>query len=176
MHALPMHPNAQIAAEAALAAQAQGKFLEMHRKLLANHTALGRDNILAMAKDLGLNMERFTKDLDTHAYLARIQAEGKEAEDIGAGGTPASFVNGRYLSGAKPFAAFKELIDEELAWAKTGKRPEFKIGKNVREASAQPAAAAGPDPNKVYTIPAGNAPFLGSANAKVTLLHYLDYQ
>jgi protein-disulfide isomerase len=176
MHPLPMHPNAMPAAEAAMAAAAQGKFLEMDHKLFENQQQLSRETYLRLAKELGLDVDRFTKDLDTHAYLAGIQKDAKEAEDIGASGTPASFINGRYLSGAKPYAAFKDMIDEELAWAKAGNRPEFTIAKNVSAASAKPAAAAGPDPNKVYDIAAGDAPFRGPKSAKVTILHYYDYQ
>lgn len=68
------------------------------------------------------------------------------------------------------------MIDEELAWAKAGNRPEFKIGKNVSEASVKAAAPAGPQPNKVYDIAAGDAPYEGPKKAKVTILHYYDYQ
>jgi len=171
-----MHPNAMPAAEAAMAANAQGKFVEMNRKLFENQQKLTRENFLVWAKELGLDVDRFTKELDAHTYAEAIQKDAKEAEDIGAGGTPASFVNGRYLSGAKPVAAFKEVIDEELAWAKAGKRPEFKIAKNVSEASAKPAGPAGPDANKVYDIAAGDAPYRGPDKAKVTILHYYDYQ
>jgi len=177
MHPLSMHPNAMPAAEAAMAAAAQGKFLEMHKKLFENQQQLSREKYLSLAKDIGLDVDKFTKDIDGHTYAAQIQKEVKESEDIGASGTPASFVNGRYLSGAKPYASFKEIIDEELAWAKAGNRPEFKIAKNVSEASAaKPASAAGPDPNKVYDIALGDAPVRGPASAKVTILHYLDYQ
>ena len=176
MHPLPMHPNAMPAAEAAMAANAQGKFLEMNQKLFENQQKLSRENYLAWAKELGLDVDRFTKELDAHTYAEAIQKEAKEAEDLGASGTPAFFVNGRYLSGAKPVAAFKEIIDEEIGWAKSGKRPEFKIGKNVSEASAKAAAPSGPDPNKVYDIAAGDAPSRGPKSAKVTILHYYDYQ
>jgi len=176
MHPLPMHPNAMPAAEAAMAANAQGKFHEMDAKLFANQQKLTRENFLIWAKELGLDVDRFTKELDAHTYVEAIQNDVKEAEAIGASGTPASFVNGRYLSGAKPFAAFKDLIDQELAWAKAGNRPEFKIGKNVSEASVKAAAPAGPEPNKIYEIPAGDAPYRGPMKAKVTILHYYDYQ
>jgi protein-disulfide isomerase len=175
MHPLSMHPNAMPAAEAAMAAAAQGKFLEMHHKLFENQQQLTREKFVSLAKDIGLNVERFTKDLDAHTYAAAIQKDAKEAEDIGATGTPASFVNGRYVSGAKPYANFKDLIDEELGWAKAGNRPEFKTGKNVSEASVK-AKSSGPDPNKVYEIAAGDAPSRGPKSAKVTILHYYDYQ
>ena len=176
MHPLSMHPNAQIAAEAAMAAKAQGKFFEMHRKLLENSHSLSRETLLGLAKDLGLDLERFTRELDGHTYLPAIQLEATEVESIGAGGTPASFINGRYVSGAQPYASFKTLIDEELKWAREGNRPAFTVGKNVSEAAPPRAAAQGPDPSKVFDLPVGDAPFRGPVQAKVTILHYLDYQ
>jgi len=176
MHPLGMHQNAMPAAEAAMAAAAQGKFFEMHKKLFENQQQLTRDHFIAIAKEIGLNVDKFTKAIDEHTYAAAVQKDAKEAEDIGATGTPASFINGRYLNGAKPYAAFKEMIDEELGWATAGNRPQFKTGKNVSEASAKSAAPQGPDPNKVYELAAGDAPFRGPANAKVTVLHYFDYQ
>jgi protein-disulfide isomerase len=176
MHPLAMHPNAMPAAEAAMAAKAQGKFLEMDRKLFENQQQLSRDKYIALAKEIGLDVDKFTKDIDEHKYLAAIQQEAKEVEDIGSLGTPATFINGRYLNGAKPYTAFKEMIDEELGWAKAGNRPEFKLAKNVSEAAAKPSAPAGPDPNKVYEIAAGKSPFRGPKDAKVTIVHYYDYQ
>ena len=176
MRPLSMHPNAMPAAEAAMAAKAQGKFFEMHKKLFENQTQLSREKYLSLAKEIGLDVDRFTKDIDSHKYAEAIQKEGKDMDDIGASGTPASFVNGRYVSGAKQFAFFKDIIDEELGWAKAGKRPEFKTGKNVSEASAKQPGAAGPDPNKVYDFVLGDAPFRGPKSAKVTIVHFFDYQ
>jgi predicted DsbA family dithiol-disulfide isomerase len=104
-----------LAAEAALAAHAQGKFEPMHHELLANSRALSRDKILAIAREIGLDVERFTHDLDTHASKDVIERQTREAMGVGATGTPASFVNGRYLPGAQPYENFKKLVDEELA-------------------------------------------------------------
>lgn len=118
MHPLPMHPNAMPAAQAAMAANAQGKFAEMHEKLMANSSALSRDKYLQFATELGLDMKRFTTDIDTNAYAKPINAMTDEAMKNGASGTPASFVNGRFLSGAQPYEGFKKIIDEELAKAK----------------------------------------------------------
>jgi len=176
MHPLSMHPNAMPAAEAAMAAAAQGKFFEMDKKLFQNQQALTRDNFIQYAKEIGLDVDKFTKDIDGKAYEAKISAQSKEAEDIGAGGTPASFVNGRFVNGAKPFTFFKDLIDEEIGWAKAGKRPEFKTGKNIAETQVKQPGSTGPDPNKVYELAAGDGPSRGPSNAKVTILHFFDYQ
>jgi protein-disulfide isomerase len=120
-HPLPMHSQAMIASEAAMAANSQGKFVEMHNKLMENSRQLSRDKILETAKGLGLDMDRFTKDLDTRAHKPAIDAMTKEAMDVGATGTPASFVNGRYLVGAQPYESFKKLVDEALG--KSGAPP-----------------------------------------------------
>jgi len=179
MHPLSFHQNAQIAAEAAMAAHAQGKFFEMHDRLFKNQQALTRDNILKWAQEIGLDVPRFTKDLDDHVQAARIAKEAQEVEGIGATGTPASFVNGRYVSGAKPLDFFKGMVEEELGWARAGNRPAFKTGKNVAETQApQPKGSGGPglDPNKVYELTAGNGPSKGPSAAPVTVLHYFDYQ
>ena len=130
-HPLPMHQNAMIAAEAAMAANAQGKFREMHAKLLTPGAVLSREKILEVAKEIGLDVDRFTKDLDGHAHKAEIDAMTAEVMKLGAGGTPATFVNGRFVSGAQPYEAFKKLVDEALA-----------KGKAADPAAA--AAAAGP--------------------------------
>jgi len=177
MHPLSIHQNAMIAAQASIAAQNQGKFMEMHKKLFEAQRELSREKVIALAKELGLDEAKFTKDLDSAETKARIDKETRESEGIGASGTPASFVNGRYLSGAKPIDAFKTVIDEELKWAKAGNRPKFTIGKNVSEASGKAAAAnTGPDPNKKYDLAQVGAPSVGPANAKVTILHAYDYQ
>jgi predicted DsbA family dithiol-disulfide isomerase len=118
-----MHNQAMLASEAVMAAHAQGKFEPMQKKLHEMNARPDRDKIIEAARAVGLDMERFTKDLDTHAFKADIDAMVKEAVGVGATGTPASFVNGRYLSGAQPYEAFKKLVDEEIAKAKAGAAP-----------------------------------------------------
>jgi protein-disulfide isomerase len=117
MHPLPMHQNAMTAALAAMAANAQGKFGPMNEKLLANSASLSRDKYLQIATEIGLDVKKFTDDIDKQAYKADIDAEAAEAMKLGASGTPASFVNGRFISGAAPYESFKKLIDEEIAKA-----------------------------------------------------------
>lgn len=117
MHPLSMHQNAMPAAEAAMAAHAQGKFAAMHEKLMANSTSLSRDKYLQLAAEIGLDVKRFTNDIDSHVHKAAIEAQVQEAVSNGSTGTPASFVNGRFLS-AQSAEGFKRVIDEEIAKAK----------------------------------------------------------
>jgi Na+/H+ antiporter NhaA/glutaredoxin len=95
-----VHPHAQLAAEAAEAAAAQGKFWEMHDALLAHQGDLSLKAILAAAEDLGLDMERF------RGYLRKRKSSGHIAEDVesadlsGVSGTPTFFINGSRHQGA----------------------------------------------------------------------------
>jgi protein-disulfide isomerase len=111
---LPFHQDAPLAAQAALAAGAQGKFWEMHDKLFDNQKDLKRPNIETLAQGLGLDMNKFKADLDTSAYKSRIDADMAEAAQFGARGTPSFFINGKPLRGAQPFEAFKTAIDKAL--------------------------------------------------------------
>jgi protein-disulfide isomerase len=111
---LPFHNNAEPAAEAAMAAGAQGKFWEMHDKLFANQQSLDRPSLDKYAQELGLNMAKFKADLDASKYKTAIEAETKEGTAVGVTGTPAVFINGRKISGAYPFDTFKKIADEEL--------------------------------------------------------------
>jgi protein-disulfide isomerase len=111
---LPFHRNAELAAVASLAAHRQGKFWEMHDKLFANQQALQRDSLVSYAKDLGLDVSKFQKDLDDPELTTWVKSDTEEGSKIGVRGTPATFVNGRLVSGAQPFEAFKAIVDEEL--------------------------------------------------------------
>ncbi len=118
---LPFHVHAQLAAEAAMEAFAQGgdaKFWEMHDLLFANQRALERSHLETYAQQIGLDMARFRAALDNHTHLPTIQADQQLAQQLGATGTPSSFVNGKNLRGAQPFEAFQALIDSELAAAR----------------------------------------------------------
>ena len=75
------HAQAEFGAEAALAAQAQGKFWEMHDLLYAGYPNLSRTTVMGYAQKLGLDMKRFASEVDSHKYKARVQAEEQEGED-----------------------------------------------------------------------------------------------
>jgi protein-disulfide isomerase len=102
------------AAEAAMAANAQGKFWEMHDKLFGNQQTLDRAHYEQFAQEIGLNVEKFKADLDGHKYKDRIDKDSAEGTKAGASGTPTFFINGYKLVGAQPVDAFKKLIDQEL--------------------------------------------------------------
>ena len=111
---LSNHPNAKPAAEASQCAAEQGKFWEYHDKLFANPSRLADGDLKQSAAELGLDTAAFNKCVDTHKYASQVESDFRAGEDAGVNGTPAFFVNGRMISGAQPFEAFKRLIDEEL--------------------------------------------------------------
>jgi protein-disulfide isomerase len=118
-----VHPNAQLAAEAAEAAAEQGAFWEMHDLLLEHQDALGYRDLVGYARELGLDAERFQHDLRTRAGAGRI-AEDVDAADLsGVSGTPTFFVNGIRHYGAYDIAtlsaAVKAAKARELVRAKT---------------------------------------------------------
>lgn len=184
---LPFHRNAKAAATAALEAHAQkgdDAFWAMHEKMFANQKALTKDNLEKWAKELGLNMNKFKKALESDKYSKTIQEQQNLANSLGARGTPAFFINGRNLRGAQPLASFTALIDEELAKAKAlvekgtprAKVYETIIAKGETGPKTQPAAAA-PAADKVYEIPVPNkAPTKGTNKPKVVIQEFSDFQ
>ncbi len=113
---LPMHPNARDASKAALAAAKQGKFWEMHDKLFLRQ--LQRlDQFEKVAEELGLDVEQFKADYASDEVAQQLAADQKLAEQFGINGTPAFFINGRYISGAVGYTTFEAIFQERLAEA-----------------------------------------------------------
>ena len=95
-----VHPHAQIAAEAVEAAADQGAFWEMHDLLLDHQDALDPSDLTRYAEQLGLDVDRFAKDLREHAGAARVAEDVDGADLSGVTGTPTFFINGRHHYGA----------------------------------------------------------------------------
>ncbi len=116
---LPNHAKAPAAHAAAEAAYRQGKFWEMHDKIFEKQREMSPQKYEEYAAEIGLDIEQFKRDIGSSEVKRRIDADTQDAKKVGATGTPAFFVNGRFLSGAKPFEAFKAIIDKELAGKKS---------------------------------------------------------
>lgn len=111
---LSMHPHAQIAAEASLAAREQGKFWEMYELLFKNFRQLSRTNILAIAKQLGLDMDKFQADLDSGKFKKEVDKDIADGEAANVYGTPAFYINGKQYNGEVSLAALKPILAAEL--------------------------------------------------------------
>ncbi len=111
---LAMHKDAPAAHLASAVAAKQGKFWEFHDKLFANQKNLKLPAFKQHAQELGMDVAQFEKDFLNIDNKKQVDADTAEAKSLGVTGTPAFFVNGRFLNGAKPFEEFAKLINEEL--------------------------------------------------------------
>lgn len=118
---LAMHPGAAKAAEASHCAGEQNKFWEMHEKLFANQRRLDIANLKLFANDLTLDRTKFDQCLESGRYSDVVTKSADAGAAVGVTGTPAFFINGRFLSGARPFEDFAQVIDDELQRAGQGK-------------------------------------------------------
>jgi Na+/H+ antiporter NhaA len=105
-----VHPRAQLAAEASEAAAEQGAFWELHDLLLDHQDALGPDDLVGYAEQLGLDVERFANDLRERVGAARVADDVDSADLSGVSGTPTFFVNGRRHYGAYDIATLSAAV------------------------------------------------------------------
>ncbi|MEJ7734571.1 MAG: thioredoxin domain-containing protein [Polyangiaceae bacterium] len=114
---LPMHERAPQLARAALAANEQGRFWELHDLLFEGARTHQKVDVEKAAEQIGLDVRRFRSDLADPRLADRVEADNAEAARLDVRGTPTFFVNGRRVTGAQPVTVFRELIDEELRTA-----------------------------------------------------------
>ncbi|GAB7004898.1 Na+/H+ antiporter NhaA [Nocardioides sp. AN3] len=112
-----VHPHAQLAAEASEAAAAQGRFWEMHDRLLDHQDRLEPRDLLAHAREIGLDLERFRSDLVEHRHAARVARDVESADLSGVAGTPTFFINGRRHFGSFNLATLSAAIADARARA-----------------------------------------------------------
>jgi protein-disulfide isomerase len=177
---LPFHKRARPAAIAALAAHEQGKFWEYHDKLFANQKALDDASLETFAKEVGLDMKKWKKDLQNPKLAQAVDRDEELARTLTRGGTPSFFINGRFFSGARPVEVFKAVIDEEMRRAQMlvqeGVKPSEVYASIMANAtSTPPPPPAAPEP-PVQKVDVGAAPARGPANAPVTLVAFSDFE
>jgi protein-disulfide isomerase/Skp family chaperone for outer membrane proteins len=109
-----IHPHAQKAAEASLCANDQQKFWEFHDSMFTNQRELSVPDLKQRAVDLKMDTQTFNQCLDSGRHAADVQADIQEGARNGVTGTPAMFINGRFLSGNQPYAEIRSVIEDEL--------------------------------------------------------------
>jgi protein-disulfide isomerase len=107
---IDVHQHAQLAAEAAEAAGAQGRFWEMHDLLFDHQDALTGRDVVGYAEQLGLDIERFHGELKRHEHAARVARDVESAELSGVAGTPTFFINGQRHHGAYDIATLTKAV------------------------------------------------------------------
>ena len=117
---LSFHDQAQKAAEAARCYQkvksgSDVAYFQYHDKLFENQASLSEENFKKWAVELGANSAQFATCLDSGEFADEVQADMAYGQSLGVSGTPGFFVNGVEITGAQPFASFKQIIDAELA-------------------------------------------------------------
>ena len=115
---LPFHSHAFLAARASMAAHAQGKFWPYHDALYRREAQIDSGDFVEIAKLLGLDMKAFERSMSDTKLDAAIVADQALAAAVGVQGTPAYFINGRAIEGARPEWQFRLIIDEELVRAR----------------------------------------------------------
>ncbi len=118
-----VHPNAQMAAEAAEAANAQGMFWAMHDKLLTIQDELTPRDLKRYAEELGLDVERFSNDLRHREYTDRVSEDVASADSSGVAGTPSFFINGLRHQGAYDRDTLSKAVRVARGRARLGQAP-----------------------------------------------------
>lgn len=110
---LSFHKQALPAALASLAAAEQGRFWEYHDELFRNQNSLSSEKYLEIAKDLGLDLEKFSLDVMRPSLRKKLEEDLADGKKAGVTGTPAIYINGRQVK-SRDFATMSKLIDAEL--------------------------------------------------------------
>jgi protein-disulfide isomerase len=106
-----IHPDAERAAQAAEGAAAQGAFWQMHDRMYESRGALGREDLIQYATELGLDVGRFTTELDSETHAPRVQRDLDSGLASGVTGTPGFFVGGRLYGGSFDAASLTAALE-----------------------------------------------------------------
>jgi len=175
---LPFHPRAKPAATLARFAYEKGGdklFWEAHNALFEGQKNLEDAGLEEIAKKVGLPWDKVKAAIAEDKYKDQFDASSSLGDDYGARGTPAFFINGRFLSGAQPIEKFKEVIDGQLAIAKGLVSKGVPRNKVFAEVMKTAKGAAEPE-KKDVPAPTKENPFKGPENAKIVIQQFSDFQ
>lgn len=180
----------RVPALASCAADMQGRFHAMYLRIYGNFGSFSAADMDRHARALGLDMRRFHRDMNSRRCARRLQRHKAELTRFGVRGTPAFFINGRYLAGNRPYSHFAKLIDEELAKARLAVRngvaaryyySRMVVRRGIKSfrAGAQPRRPrrrrAYPDPAAVYSVSVAGSPYVGPRYAPVTMVQATEF-
>jgi protein-disulfide isomerase len=174
---LPFHPRAEPAAEVGRDVRAQkgdAAFWDYHDRLFASQPALEDSDLSRVATAAGADGARALTAAKAKKYANDLLVDEDLADDVQASGTPHFFINGRRLVGAQPMEKFSSIIDEELKKAEAlvaAGTPAAKVYDVLTE-----KGAGAPELERKSVSQNPTAPFRGTANAKVTIEEFSDFQ
>lgn len=182
----PAHHGAILAAEAARAAAEQGRFWEMHDRLLEQTGPLDMNAVERFGRELGLDVNKLRASIEQHRAIRAIEADRREAAQLDVRGTPTFFIDGRRIRGIPSWDVFQQTIDAELELATValgrGISPA-RLYDELLKSEIKPTAAMAEksfspfhDPKGVYKAEIGQSPVLGSDDALVTIVTWSDFQ
>ncbi|WP_437818933.1 DsbA family protein [Sorangium sp. So ce1078] len=185
---LPFHKNARpaaLAAETVFRLGGSKAFWKFHELAFQNQKSLTPDNFEKWAGEAGVDKAKFKAAFDRQEYMAKIDADMAVGKSSGVTGTPASIINGVFLSGAQPIDKFTAIIEEQLKAAQAAVAAGTKPDKVYAKLAAENKAKAPPqkdrerpqeDDKTVWKVPVGDAPAKGPATALVTIVEWSDFQ
>jgi len=172
---LPPSPYALEASVAALAAKEQGKFWEMQEKLFANSPAFDPGSLERYAKEVGINVGKFKKDMELDRLRGQAMKDTLLANEVGAHSMPNILVNGVRLRGEKSYDNVVTLLDQELVKAETalkgGIAAKDYYGKTVSSGKNFPQL----EPSK-FRFTSDTSAVLGKDTAKIEIAVFEDFQ
>jgi protein-disulfide isomerase len=188
-HSLLDPEDGTLAAEAAMAAAEQGRFWPYHDQLFASGGGFDRATLERHAREVGLDMDRFRRDLGSRRFRSEVRDQDRRAGEFGVSATPVFFVNGRPLGGAHALGTFLALIEEERAAAEAlvargVARPDVYhriTARGLARAQPMPAGADMPDiprldESAIYPVGLGaRSHQRGPDQALVTIVEFSDF-
>ena len=176
---LSFHPEAENTALASECAKEQDKFWEYHDLIFDNQGQLNPSIYSTWAQQLNLDLNKFNECFNSKKYLDKVQSDFSEGQANGITGTPGFLINGRLVSGAQPFSAFEQVIEEELGNREittTGSAANIPAAGGCGIPSGGSAPAPTVAPSGPIEVNEDGDPFLGDENAPVVLVSFEDYQ
>ena len=187
---LPFHKNARpasLAANTVFNLAGSQAFWKFHEKAFQNQRALTPENFEIWAVEAGVDKAKFKQAYDAKTFDKKIDDDMNVGKAAGVTGTPASMINGVFLSGAQPIEKFKAVIDEQLKAAEAKKAAGVKADRVYVELSKENKAKNPPpkprgeeqkqDDKTVWKVPVTeNDPMKGAKNAQITIVLFSDFQ
>ncbi len=169
---LPFHKGSDQIAEASVCAQEQGKFWAFHDALFANQGSKSAEQLIELARSLGLDVDKFTQCTTSRKYQAYVVKDQQEGAKMGAQGTPSWFINGRFRSGAYPVEGVSPLVDWLLD-------PKGAIPAPPGHTPPPPAGKGAAQTGGNYAFKdedLRSSPSIGPSSAPVTWVEFIDYK